>query len=80
MAIGGCAVTTTTKSSITRGWALWKVLSKALGIEGHHVTRLVLDLRVDGPPRIRITEYLDSDSEQELVRMFELAEWKEAEE
>lgn len=58
-------------SSITRGHDLWKVVEAAFGLQGRHISRLVLDLRVGEPPRIRITEYMTDDAEREIVRIFE---------
>lgn len=54
-----------------------KELLKALGLEGRHVARIVLDATMTEPLRITVTEYVTEPQRQAVERLFELASFEE---
>lgn len=58
-------------------WKLQAAIAKALGIDVSQTTRIVLDIGVDGPPRVRVSQYLTVEQEDAIVRIFEASQYEE---
>lgn len=52
-------------------------LCKAVGVDPNVTSRIVIDIQADMPPRVRVSQWLDSPMADALQRVFELTEWEE---
>lgn len=52
-------------------------LLKALGFDGHLVTRIELVVDIHEPVRITVTEFVGTDRAEALVRVLGLGSWQE---
>lgn len=58
-------------------FALQKAIANAIGVDETQVNRIVIDLSVESPPRFRVSGWLTSDQEDQLIRIFEATSFEE---
>jgi hypothetical protein len=64
-------------SNFRMPFELQKAVAAALGLDVNQLTRIVIDIGVEGPPRVRVSMYMTADQEDALIKVFEASEYRE---
>lgn len=62
---------------LAKPFALAQTVAASLGVDQAQVSRIVIDIQAESPPRFRVSGWLTVEQGEQLIRIFEATTFQE---